>query len=251
MARTCGSAHHDRPDRSAGAERRCGVSRLPEPYYHDEEAGIVIYCADNRDILPLLEPGSVDLVLTDPPYGIAWDGRVMRGPNGTGQLGPTRHYGITIRGDTQKFDPSPWLSFPRVVLWGFHHFNDMVPTGSVLVWLKRSDGGFGSFLSDADTAWMKGGHGVYCFRDLSLQGEWSREGRLHPAQKPASLMRWCIRKSRSTSGIILDPFMGSGTTLRAAKDLGRRAIGIEIEEKYCETAVKRLRQAVLPLGGAA
>jgi len=112
-----------------------------------------------------------------------------------------------------------------------------------LVWIKRYDEGYGSFLSDADLAWMSGGHGVYCRRDVSLQGE--SKNRLHPTQKPLSIMKWCIEKSKS-EGIILDPFMGSGTTLRAAKDLGRKAIGIEIEEKYCEIAAKRLAQEVLP-----
>jgi DNA modification methylase len=66
--------------------------------------------------------------------------------------------------------------------------------------------------------------------------------REHPNEKPVGLMRWCVKK---TEGLILDPFMGSGTTIRAAKDLGRKAIGIEIEERYCEIAARRLSQKVL------
>jgi site-specific DNA-methyltransferase (adenine-specific) len=222
------------------------VAALPRPYFEDERAGITIYHGDALDILPQLEPGSVDLVLTDPPYGMNWDGRVTRGKNGTGKAGPTRHYGMTIVDDDKPFDPSPWLSFPKVILWGFHHFSSRLPEGSLLIWLKRYDDGFGSFLSDADTAWMKGGCGVYCRRDLSLQGESSQ--RVHPTQKPLGLMRWCMEIANlSVDAVILDPFMGSGTTLRAAKDLGRRAIGIEIEERYCEIAAKRLAQGVLAL----
>src|SRR5208282_3892823 len=130
----------------------------------------------------------------------------------------------------------------------FHHFSNNLPTGTVLVWLKRYEDGYGSFLSDADLAWMKGGHGVYCMRDVSLQAE--SKNRLHPTQKPEPLMRWCIgRAGCPESGVVLDPFMGSGTTLRAAKDLGRRAIGIEIEEKYCEIAAKRLSQKVFDFSG--
>jgi len=211
-----------------------------EPYYQDSHC--TIYHADCRDVLPHLEP--VDLVLTDPPYGMNWDGKITRGKNGTGSKEKTVSYGKTIKGDNQPFDPSPWLTFPHVIFWGFQHFASSLPVGSVLVWIKRYDEGYGSFLSDADLAWMSGGHGVYCRRDVSLQGE--SKNRLHPTQKPLSIMKWCIEKSKS-EGIILDPFMGSGTTLRAAKDLGRKAIGIEIEEKYCEIAAKRLAQEVLPL----
>ena len=67
----------------------------------------------------------------------------------------------------------------------------------------------------------------------------------HPTPKPDALMRWLVTHGSGLNSLILDPFMGSGTTLRAAKDLGRRAIGIEIEEKYCEIAAKRMSQGVL------
>jgi len=211
------------------------------PYY--EHAGITIYHGDCLEVLPGL--AAVDAVVSDPPYGMAWDGRVSRGVNGTGKPGPTKHYDCSIAGDDEPFDPAPWLEFPRVVLFGSNHYSQRLPVGTTLVWIKRLDGGFGSFLSDAEIAWMKGGHGVYCFRDLSAQGESSE--RKHPSQKPIPLMKWCIEKAGG-EGTILDPFMGSGTTLRAAKDLGRKAIGIEIEEKYCEIAAKRLSQEVLDFG---
>jgi DNA modification methylase len=215
------------------------MDSLLKPYY-DDGNGIVIYNADCREILPHLAP--VDLVLTDPPYGMRWDGRITAGGHTPGLI--SKHYGVGILGDDKPFDPSPFLSFPRVILFGSNHYAQRLPIGTTLVWIKRFDDGFGSFLSDAELAWMSGGHGVYCFRDTSLKGETNNQ--LHPTQKPLGLMKWCIEKSK-TDGTILDPFMGSGTTLRAAKDLGRKAIGIEIEEKYCEIAAKRLAQEVLPL----
>lgn len=210
------------------------------PYYQDDWA--TIYNADCRDVSLLLPP--VDLLLTDPPYGMEWDGRVTRGPNGTGKRGETKHYGTSIVGDNEPFDPAPWITYPRVILWGFQHYSSRLPEGSLLVWIKRYDTGFGSFLSDADTAWMKGGCGVYCRRDVSLQGQSGQ--RFHPAQKPVGIMKWCIAASKS-SGIILDPYMGSGSTLVSAKSMNRRAIGIEIEERYCEIAARRLAQEVLAL----
>lgn len=93
---------------------------------------------------------------------------------------------------------------------------------------------------------MKGGHGVYIF-DKPWQGCTRSEPIYHPTQKPTTLMIWCLEK-RPKSNSILDPFMGSGTTLVAAKNLGRHAIGIEIEEGYCEIAAKRLEQEVFDFG---
>lgn len=211
-----------------------------KPYYDDGQC--VIYHGDCRDVLPLV---IADAIVSDPPYGMSWDGRVTRGRNGTGSVGPTRHYGTTIAGDTEPFDPTPLLTFSEVLLWGLNHFPERLHRGTALVWLKRYDQGFGSFLSDAEIAWLNRGHGVYCRRDVSLQGESSY--RQHPAQKPEGIMRWCL--SFVNGAIVCDPFMGSGTTLVAAKRLGRKAIGIELEERYCEIAAQRLAQGALDLFG--
>jgi site-specific DNA-methyltransferase (adenine-specific) len=206
------------------------------PYYSDDL--VTIYHGDAYDFIYDVP---VDAVVSDPPYGMGWDARVSRGPNGTGGSA-SQFYGQTIVGDDEPFDPTDWLTYPQVILWGSNHYGQRLPVGTTLVWVKRYDDGFETFLSDAEVAWMKGGHGVYCYRDTAHKGE----DRYHPTQKPIALMRWCVAK---TTGVVFDPFMGSGTTLRAAKDLGRKAIGIEIEERYCEIAAIRCSQEVLGLVG--
>ena len=196
-----------------------------------------LYLGDCRDILPTL--GKVDAVVTDPPYGIKWDGRVSVGKNGHGKTAARAlHFGVTIEGDDSPFDPGPWLAYSQVILWGYNHFAARLPVGTTLVWIKRMDGGFGSFLSDAEIAWKKGGHGVYCRRDTSLMGETLE--RAHPTQKPVGIMEWCLGM---TDGCVLDPFMGSGTTGVAAMRLGRKFIGIEIEPRYFDIACRRIEDA--------
>jgi DNA modification methylase len=213
----------------------------PTPFYADDAT--VIYHGDCRTILPQLDV-QVDLALTDPPYGIDWkftgQGSGKRAQGGS----DSQFKGQRIMGDRENFDPRFLLDYPRVTLWGFHHYPQHLSRGSVLVWVKKHEHARGTFLSDADLAWMKGGCGVYLsptINPASFQAE-----RCHPTQKPVALMRWCIVKAGG-EGLILDPFMGSGSTLVAAKDLGRKSIGIEISEAYCRIAVNRLRQDVLPL----
>jgi site-specific DNA-methyltransferase (adenine-specific) len=95
------------------------------------------------------------------------------------------------------------------------------------------------------SAWNGGGrHGVFTLPKSAGTGGYAQE---HPTTKPVPLLGLLIRLFSDENDLILDPFMGSGTTLRAAKDLGRRAIGIEIEERYCEIAARRLEQEVLAL----
>lgn len=202
-----------------------------------ENARLIL--GDCREVLPTL--GRVDAVVTDPPYGMAWNGKITKGRNITsGAPAKTKHYGVSIIGDDVEFDPSWLLDFPCVILWGANHFGNKLPIGTTLIWLKRLDAGFESFLSDADVAWMKGGHGVYCRRDLSLQRDAATGNRLHPTQKPVGIMEWCVGK---TTGTVIDPFMGSGTTGVACARLGRQFIGIEIHEPYFDIACRRIEAA--------
>ena len=225
------------------------MSGLPKPYY--EDGSVTIYHGDALEIAPRLEREVA--LISDPPYGMGWNTDSTRFTGGQHKRGQGRCDWAEIHGDTEPFDPTPWLAYPAVVLWGFNHFARSVPLGTVLVWVKKADHLFGSFLSDCELAWMKGGYGVYAHRKQfpppSRMAE--NNGKVaHPTQKPLSLMRWSIERA-GTDLPVLDPFMGSGTTLRAAKDLGRKAIGIELEERYCQIAAERCSQEVLDLGAAA
>lgn len=142
--------------------------------------------------------------------------------------------------DDNDFDPSFLVGINGVkIIWGWNNFPDKLPRGACLVWIKRNDDAFGSFLSDAELAWMSKGHGVYCKKDLSNNA--IARDRKHPTQKPVTLMQWCI-KFIPKAQTILDPFMGSGTTGVAALQLGRKFIGIEREPKYFEIACNRIRK---------
>ena len=207
------------------------------PYY--EHSGIAIYHGDSREIATALDGEYA--VVSDPPYGISFDTDYRRFTSGFG-VPLTNH--APVSGDTEPFDPSPWLAYPNVILWGANCYSDRLPMGSWLIWDKRFKNGT-AFLADGEAAWEKGGHGVYIFSVVS-QGFIRPQPIQHPTQKPESLMQWCISRTAYRLDI-LDPFMGSGSTLVAAKTLGRKAIGIEIEERYCEIAAKRLAQEVLPL----
>lgn len=217
---------------------------MTTPYYRDDF--VTIYHGDSSVIASGLSYGAV---VSDPPYGDNWNPDTTRfsGGNNAAQRSAGRNDRKRVHGDDAEFDPTPWLACDHVILWGQNRFAPRLPVGSALVWIKRNDDAFGSFLSDAEIAWKKGGRGVYCFRDLSLNA--ITQTRSHPTQKPLALMQWCLSFVPAEC-VILDPFMGSGTTLRAAKDLGRRAIGIEMDERYCEIAAERCRQEALNLGAA-
>jgi hypothetical protein len=147
-----------------------------------------------------------------------------------------------IAGDASPFDPAPWLEYPKVILWGANHYAQRLPVGTSLVWIKRADQNFGTFLSDCEIGWQKGGYGSYCYRQQFAPPSRAAENfgkSAHPTQKPVGLMTWCLQRIKP-AGVVLDPFMGSGTTGVACAALGLPFIGIEINAAFFETAVDRI-----------
>lgn len=210
-----------------------------QPYY--SEAGIEIYHGDCREVLASLP--KADLVLTDPPYGINHPTNYAE--RGRNKIASCTNY-IPVHGDTRPFDPSHLLALNcPLVLWGGNYFADRLPLSSGwLVWDKERPDDLDQ--ATCELAWTNYVKGVRRFRyqwhGMLRDGS---EPLLHPTQKPVALSKWVMSLRWTPEGIVLDPYMGAGGVLRAAKDLGRYAIGIEIEERYCEIAANRLRQEVL------
>ena len=214
-----------------------------KPYYEDD--AVTIYHGDCREILPKLEPNSVGLIATDPPFGIgkaAWDHDVMdllkSASEGCARV--LSEDGICFWFCSISLLPQTieavggWLPYRWMFMWhasnrmqpgpiGFMKFSPALVLGSGKVHRNMAD---------------------VCSVPNPSRGPLAGE---HPTMKPLPLMAKIIDKASAPDQIVLDPFMGSGTTLRAAKDLNRSAIGIELEERYCEIAAERCSQEVLDL----
>lgn len=222
------------------------------PYYEDDFA--TIYHGDCREVLPTLGWESADLVLTDPPYGIGLK------------------YGDEFEDSPEYLNevirealPQMWRVAPATLLTcGPLNIHLYPPPRWVLAWFipggaSSSAWGFSTWqpiLAYGDDPYLTQGLGRRA--DSITRGnqgarvavERDRFG--HPCPKPLPAWKQIMLRGSAREGdLIVDPFMGSGTTLLAAKDLGRRAIGIDISEAYCEAAAKRLAQEVLDFGGVA
>jgi len=220
-----------------------------KPYYEDKAC--TIYHGDCREILPTLEP--VDLVLTDPPYGI---GEANAKNKSRSRLGIAKDYGADSWDDERIENALMELVISAghsAVVFGGNYYTHILPQNTCwLVWDKVNGG---NDFADCEMAWTNLPGAVrkitYMWHGMLRKVP---EDRHHPTQKPLHVMTWCIgqadKKTGKAQSLIIDPFMGSGSTLRAAKDLGRKSIGIELEEKYCEIAAKRLQQEVLDFSEA-
>lgn len=212
---------------------------MMKPYYQDNHT--TIYHADARELLPQL---AFDVVVTDPPYGINYK-QTIKGATDYKMIAGDENTDLA-RWIIGEVHPEPMLVF------GINHFADCLPVaGRWICWDKRVVESADKMLgSPFELAWIntpedKAGYMIRLQHGGIVNADKANEKRYHPTQKPVKLLRRCIQYM--PEGVILDPFMGSGSTLRAAKDLNRKSIGIEIDEQYCEIAARRLAQEVLPL----
>lgn len=194
-----------------------------------------LWLGDCREILPTLP--KVDLVLTDPPYGIGdkWDkaggfascgGKLWDGNAGWDASTP----------DKSLIDDCVSVS-SMAIIWGGNYF-DLPPSRGYLVWDKMQNG---FSLADSELAWVSKPITPRTFRFARAQ--LASEGKIHPTQKPLSLMEWCLNLAPKTTLTVADPFMGSGTTGVACANMGKTFYGIEREPKYFEIACRRIEQA--------
>jgi DNA modification methylase len=233
-----------------------------KPYY--EQDGITIYHGDCRDVLAELAPDSSELLLSDPPYGMAFGG--FRGVQQNVSADGARQGIRLVRQALAEARPAMkadahfllfchWESWPDF----YDACSPYFPIKSGLIWHKDR-GGMGDtameYARDYEVI-LYGAHGRRAIggkRDGAVLSGFPpvrSQLRQHPTEKPVDLLSHLVAKHSTAAGCVLDPFMGSGSTLVAAKALGRGAVGIEIEESYCEIAARRLSQGVLDLGGVA
>ena len=211
------------------------------PYYSDD--AVTIHHGDARDILPTI--GKFDLLLTDPPYGLG-ESRGSR-TKSREKLARCTDYGESDWDDSlidvRLLTLARSVSDKQVIFGG--NYYDLPPTSCWLVWDKvNGDNDF----ADCELAWTNLKQAVRLKRH-----QWhgmirvGKESRFHPTQKPVEVLRWAIVQAGDDVRTVMDPFAGSGTTGRAAKDLGKRSVLIEREERYCEIAAIRMAQEVLKL----
>lgn len=235
------------------------------PYF--ERNGIQIFHGDCREILPTLGP--VDHVITDPPFSevthlgarsLVSDNRAGGSGDNAGRIDFDAVDAGFVRCAMGLANPARWT----IASLDWRHVGPLEtcpPDGMRFVrfgvWVKPD--GAPQFTGDRPaTGW----EAIAILHKLGGKMRWNGGGNRavwthniareeHPTAKPLSLLRELVSLFTDPSETILDPFMGSGTTLRAAMDLGRKAIGIELEEKWCEVAAKRLSQQVMDFGGVA
>jgi DNA modification methylase len=214
-----------------------------KPYYQDDYA--TIYHSRCEEILPFVLP--CDLVLTDPPYGVDENSKKAKS---RGNLAPA---GVKYKDFAwDKKPPEDWLfgmlraQTRYQVFFGGNYFT-LPPSSCWLVWDKEN--GANDF-ADCELAWTNLPKAVrrikWRWNGMLQEDMKNKEERFHPTQKPLPVIKWAMQHVPEFA-TVLDPFMGAGTTLVAAKELGKRSIGIDACEEYCEAAALRLQQEYLPL----
>lgn len=210
----------------------------------------ILYLGSCHDVIPTITQ-QIDALISDPPYGIAYSpgggGGGIRDKNGK-RIKKRFSGDNLVIGDEAPFNPTHLLNIsPITVLWGGNHFADKLPASSCwLIWDKRCGTTTNDF-ADCEMAWTNMKKPARLINHLwngMLKDSERGEPRVHPTQKPITVMEWCINHASMPGDTIFDPYMGSGTTGVAAIKSGRRFIGVEIDPNHYQTAIKRIAEAV-------
>ena len=226
-----------------------------KPYY--EQPDVTLYLADCREVLPTLAADSVDLIVTDPPYGVKWqsnrralafdaiagDDSTEAAVIGLGLALPSLRRGRHLYA-FGRYDLSALpLAGPAELIWDKEIFSGgdlTIPWGvqhePIAFYVNNKDGKLNRTPDGALTARLRRGS---VLRVPRLNATAIAQ---HPTEKPVELLRQLIESSSIMGELVLDPFVGSGSTLVAARAEGRRAVGIEVEERYCDVAATRLER---------
>lgn len=208
-----------------------------------------IICGDCLEVMKEMPDKCADLVLTDPPYGIKMD-KGFEGFGGFGGFGEpiARRRYEENKWDNQRPTKEIFEEIMRVgqkiMIFGGNFFADLLPISTHwLVWDKLNT--MPTF-GDCELIWTNIDRKSVKKYTYEYNGLIGKEGwRIHPTQKPLGLITWLIKDYSEEDNIVLDPFLGSGTTVEACKLLHRNFIGIEISPSYCKIAEERLAQGVL------
>jgi len=214
---------------------------------HWEEMKNQVIQGDCLEGMKMLPDKCIDLVLTDPPYGLGIDGQKKSVNKHNPKANRKAHKfkgwdeGIPSK---ECFEAMQKIGQNQII-WGGNYFVEHLAEGHK-GWLFWDKGQRGLTMSDGELAYSSFDSPMRAvtFNRVEIGKGWAT-GTLHPTQKPLELIKWCLENYSKEGDLILDPFMGSWTTARACKDLGRDFIGFELSEDYCKIGEERLRQEVL------
>lgn len=215
-----------------------------EPYWVSSDGRHKLFLGDSREVLAQCGKFNADALVSDPPYGIGYEASRYQNASFDG----------VIKGDSEEFDPPHLVALALpTILWGGNNFAHRLPPGGWLCWDKRVSEAADRILgSPFEMAWCSLRSKfkmIRCLHGGVVNADGYGIKRVHPTQKPIRVMEWCLTDvlRLKADSVVLDPYCGSGTTGVACIRTGHRFIGVEIEEKYCKAAVKRMEQELSQL----
>jgi DNA modification methylase len=215
-----------------------------------------LLCGDSTDsdqVANLMNGEKADMVFTDPPYGMFLDTDYSKMPTAPNGAKPLKHE--VIKGDNEDFTPelintifACFSDVKEIFIWGADYFAELIPdknSGSWVVWDKRVDENFDKMIGAAfELCWSKNKHQrkIARFNNTLFSGEKDAQNKVHPTQKPIKLAEWFFNNWGASKDLIADLFLGSGSTMVAAHQLNRKCYGMELDPKYCQVIIDRMKK---------